>query len=532
MRSRFVLFAALALTSSWLAPSPASACGGFFCSQSTGGAPIDQAGEDIAYVVESDGSITMVVRIVYSGASTSFAWLLPVPVAPTAIEIGPDLLFTTLAPATAPTFSLSTSTEGTCRQPACDYPSYGGGFGIGCSSSRATAASDASVTVFDASARDAGGVHVVEMSTVGAYETVVLSGGTAMEVATWLHDNHYDLPPEAEPLIADYVAAHQLFVALRLRSGATNDAIQPIMLHLATDHPCLPIRLTSIATVPGLPIRAYILGDAPYVPSNYSVLSPPNDIGLYLGTNTWPVSYAAAVRAAGGHAWVRDFAGTPPSITLDLPALGDLTSAPPASFFTQVISLRGYPRAAVLSIAPTYLDPPAAIDLVTYVDGCSGGAGCPGTALRWDPSGLAAALEAQVRAPRQRLATSYATRRVLTRLYTALDAADMTIDPEFRAEPAIGLVSNAHTATLVTECGTDRYLEGAAQRMDFADGTSVRVRPANTSLDDDAVCRMRGATAHHPSGCAAEIGAEHAPLPLIVLGVVALALVGRRVRRH
>ena len=125
------LTVALAL-SSWALPSTALACGGFFCSQSTGGQPVDQAGEDIVYILDSDRSMTMIVRIVYAGDPDQFAWILPVPFAPASIEIGPESLFGQLAASTSPTFTLTNRTEGTCREmPACERSSAG--CDLGCS---------------------------------------------------------------------------------------------------------------------------------------------------------------------------------------------------------------------------------------------------------------------------------------------------------------------------------------------------------------------------------------------------------------
>ena len=46
-------------------PSPAAACGGFFCSNQ----PIDQSGENIVFSIEEDGSIEAHVQILYQGPS-------------------------------------------------------------------------------------------------------------------------------------------------------------------------------------------------------------------------------------------------------------------------------------------------------------------------------------------------------------------------------------------------------------------------------------------------------------------------------
>jgi hypothetical protein len=493
-----------------------------------GGQPVDQAGEDIVYVVPGDGTLTMVVRIVYQGESSNFAWILPLPTVPDAIELGPDAMFAQLATATGPQFTLTQRTEGTCRQLDCDFSS-GGGCGPGCG----FAAADGP-PAWDASSSfrgDDGGVTVIDQQVVGAYETVVLSGGTADELYGWLVSHGYDLPEASRPLIADYVAARHVFLALRLRARSTNDAIQPISVRLPTEQPCLPIRLTAIATVPGLPIRAYFLGQAPWVPTNYTLLDPPYTSGLFLGTVQWPQRWSQAIDEAGGHAWVRDYAGTPPAMNLSLPRLEGLSDASPGTFFQTVSSL-GYPREALIAVAPDYVEPPDGYELVEYIDECIRGPySCP-AARRFDPAGLAMALEVQVRLPRQRLQRAFDTQPWLTRLYTTMDAEEMTLDPEFRADPGVGPQSNMHNAVLVTECGPDVFPEGAGQRMEFPNGRSERVREADPSLPADVACRMRGARGARSRGCAASLGRHAALRPALIALAALAALIVRRARRH
>jgi hypothetical protein len=509
-----------------LGTGEAHACGGLFCSQSMGGQPVDQAGEDIAYLT-SPGQTAMIVRILYQGRPESFAWILPVPVVPTAIELGPDALFSQLAPATGPQFQLGQITEGTCRQPSCDFPS-GGGCSLGCG---------AMASRFEPGLRDAGaarldgGVMVVSEETVGAYETVVLSGGTADETYLWLTDNGYDLPMAAVPLIADYVAARWYFVALRLRGGAGTDAIQPLMLTMAHDQPCLPIRLTAIATVPGLPIRAYFLGAAPFAPTNFSLLDPPMVPAVFTNptTSPWATAWSDAVDEAGGHAWIRDYAGPPTPVTLTLPSVAFLSTATPQMFFGQAIGI-GWPREAIVAIAPRFLELAPGSDVGDFVDRCARFA-CPETPVRWDPAGLAAALEDEVRAPRQRIQDAFERDPWLTRLYTTLDADEMNLDPEFRPDPGLDGQTNMHVGTLITECDETVFPEGAGQRMEFGDGTTARVREADRELSADDACRMRGATGARSGGCAAIFGRDPATrIGLVAAGVVAALAVRRRRR--
>lgn len=77
--STLILGTAVAMAAA-LAPTPAQACGGFFCSQ----VPIDQTGEQILFAQSGD-SIEAHVNIQYAGPSEEFAWIVPTPSRP---EVG------------------------------------------------------------------------------------------------------------------------------------------------------------------------------------------------------------------------------------------------------------------------------------------------------------------------------------------------------------------------------------------------------------------------------------------------------------
>src|SRR5688572_6239528 len=101
---------------------PAAACGGFFCSNIS--QPVAQAGEQIAFSIEEDGTVTAVIRITWSGPAESFAWIVPVPQVPE-IATGSDAIFDALWNATAVTFTTNPfafRVEGTCHQPQCEEP--------------------------------------------------------------------------------------------------------------------------------------------------------------------------------------------------------------------------------------------------------------------------------------------------------------------------------------------------------------------------------------------------------------------------
>lgn len=499
-------------------PGHASACGGFFCSS----VQMDQAGEDVLYAVEPDGNMTMMVRIVYSGAADDFAWILPVPVIPDELEVGTDALFQQLAASTAPRFPTATRVEGVCRsEPRCSYPSTP--FGCGASASSGTTRTfDAAASSFDAGP----GVTVIREETVGPYETVILSGGSAEELHTWLMERGYDLPSSSIPLIADYVAAREYFVALRLRASVDANSIQPIVLHMRHDQPCLPIRLTAIATVPDMPIAAYFLAASPAVPINYSLIDPPaDDPRLWTSAIPWRSRWADAIDDAGGHAFVMDYAGAPPVVQLELPAVDDLTGSAPSPFF-QALRSRLYPGdAQIQAIFERFLEPPAGTSVRDYVNDCSLGGRCP-AATRWDPAGLVAALEEEVRAPRAAAQAMMERHPSLTRLFTSMDAEEMTLDPEFRIDAGIAERTNVHEATIVSECTADFFLASSPTRIEMPGGLVARLSEGDSTVTADAHCRALGATGVDGGGCAAQTGRDAGPL-LVGLVVVAIAFVFR-----
>jgi hypothetical protein len=521
-------------------PENAHACGGTFCQ--TPMQPVVQAGEDIVYVKNADGTLTMSVRIVYQGSADGFAWILPLPNAPTEIGVGTDALFQGLAVNTTPSFIVGRSeSHGTCRQPPrCDFPmsARGGWVCTGCGYAEAGSVGSgggfsdaASVFAYDAAAIPP--VEVVARTPVGPYESVVLRGGSATEIQAWLTDNGYFIPESAIPLMEDYAAAGQVFVALRLLTTSTVNSIRPIVLHLGENDPCLPIRLTSIATVRGLPITTYFLADSPAVPTNYSLIDAPEDVRLYTGTTSWSAEYANAIAAAGGQAFVFDSAQAPPTLTLALPPVDDLVVGDTTfAELTQQLSIRGYQgETGLVDLLARFLEGPA--DETTYLRGCLSFFTCD-EPTSFDRDGFFAALETEIRAPRAEADAWLADHPVLTRLYTSMSAENMTLDPEFRFDPGIDLLPAQRSATAHILCSEDWIIGMSPQELELPSGARVSWFPG-TSITDDAFCRSRGGTLHTESassGCTVLFGTSApAARGLSIAAAIVLVLAHRRRRR-
>ncbi|UJR86064.1 DUF2330 domain-containing protein [Sandaracinus amylolyticus] len=479
---------ALVLAASLLAPGRASACGGFFCQN----VPMDQAGENILFSIEGDGTLTTHVQILYSGDADAFAWILPLPSIPE-LDVGSDELFRQLGQRTATRFDLTGRTEGTCRPPPerCGWDDTDEG----------PWPAPGAVADAGASAADAGGSVTVHFrGAVGPYDAVILQSGSADELFAWLDENDYRIPEMSRPLVADYVAARHVFVALKLLSSASTREIQPIVLRYREGQPCVPIRLTAIATIPDMPIIAYFLADRYATPNNYSRVEPTyDDLRLWRDFSYYPTYVSNLIDDAGGRGFVPEFAGRTPELFLELPSVSDLATITDPTELLQQLRSRGFAGdTQLLGILSRFLPPPAmyASDPSQYYN-CLffswGSAESCGFAGELDAAGLVGAVEAQIVEPRREAQQMLARHARLTRLFTTMSADEMTIDPTFSLDSGLPDVSNAHVATLVTEC-SDQYLDWTApQRVELPSGRSERWREgiAYAGSDEDLCDDMR-----------------------------------------
>jgi hypothetical protein len=474
-------------------PAPASACGGFFCSNQ----PIDQSGENIVFSVEEDGAIEAHVQILYQGAAEEFAWILPTPSAP-AISVGTDALFRALDQATRPVFFTNSETTGTCRsEPSCyDYydsdrggPPFAGGFA-------------------DAGAAPApdGGVDVVFRGNVGPYDAVVLSATDVNALYDWLTTNDYQIPESARPEVDAYIATGSYFVALRLQKNRAVGEIQPIVLRYTNGEPCIPIRLTRIAAVDDMPIRAYFLASQGMRSTNYTMLTPDVDDepGLFLGTRSYESIVTNAVDDAGGRAFVTDYLGPTPAVSLELPDLADLATVSDARAFVQALRDRGFTGdSQLLALLQRFVPPPTPEEATNFYN-CLVQSWCSGyeahlAGLVFRPADFVAALEEAIVAPRRNAQAIVTRHPTLTRLYTTMSAAEMSEDPVFYPSDAARAVSNIHTARLITECSPEYFWFAAPQRLVLPTGRSVRAREGVVYPGDDAAyCADRGAGTFSP----------------------------------
>jgi hypothetical protein len=467
--SKFIA-AAAAAAALGLGASPADACGGFFCSQSQ---PVNQAAERIIFSQNGDGTVTAVIQILYEGPSENFSWLLPISTVPEGddIAVASDLAFARLQAATNPAYNLNTRVEGQCRQ-AANSPSSANAGGL-------QAAPPAS---FDRD--EASGVTVAASGVVGAFEWTALEldpmlSDPAASAIEWLTTNGYDVTPGADGLLRPYLAEGMYLLALRLTKGSNTGSIRPIVLTYDAELPMIPIKLTAVAANDDMGVMTWLLSEARAVPMNYYALELNEArINWFNAASNYDQVVTAAADDAGGQGFVTEFAGASTRLRDRVWSAseeqtwqqirGAQYSGFDELFFTLYnfyASYDGFWDAFRASVSL-----PANVPFEDF-QSCPS---CYPEQIRFSPSTLFQAVEQNVIAPMRLVQDLLDRRPYVTRLYSTLSAADMTLDPVFTMNPELSEVSNIHTADRVIECSANVYQWEAPWRIVLPQGSVIR----------------------------------------------------------
>ncbi len=261
MKTRFAALVLLAM----LAPSPASACGGFFCGQQ----PVDQQAERIVFAVGPTHT-RMIVQIAYRGLADDFAWILPLGFVPAEGDLGTfsPLALTQLDASTSPIFVRP-------ADPECSPILLNGG------------GSDA----------DTPGVTVHLEHVVGPYEAVVLEGSSSAELVSWLRGHGFRVTDAMMPYIEIYVREGMKLLALRLSPNEGVEDIEPFSIRMPTTTPSIPIRLTAIAAEPEMGMLVIVLASQRFGPGNWSELTI-DPATIRFASHAWPAETDYLARVA------------------------------------------------------------------------------------------------------------------------------------------------------------------------------------------------------------------------------------------
>ncbi len=440
----------LALAAATFAPASADACGGFFCNNQ----PIDQSGEKILFVMD-EGHVTAHIQIQYQGTSEQFSWVVPTTVVPE-VSVGTDEIFPILSGETQPYVSREYS-ERNCED-------RGGYFGAQDGASDAGAGPDGDI---DGDA-DYDGVDIVDSGIVGPFEWVTLDSEDTEALLDWLRENDYVIPEAAYPIVDSYVSADSYFVGLKLTKDSETGDLQPIVLSMDTDEACVPLRLTAIAATDNMPVYVWFVGRGRAVSTNWPDLVL-DDVQLhhpaarggrygyyggYYGNDPYADLVSNAIDAAGGRAFVTDFAGASwpllraiDSGRYETSRIAGLTDA---QRVMDELSRQGFSASQLLmGILAEFMPVPDGVEARDFYN-------CPSCYVdetyTFDPVGLAQALEDRIAGPLREIESDVARQTHLTRLYTTISPSEMTEDPFFGINRDLPLVDRPREATVIRDC--------------------------------------------------------------------------------
>jgi hypothetical protein len=469
-RQRFSALAAALVVPAVLGfSSPAEACGGFWCSQSS---PVDQTGEQIIFSKNTDGTVTCVVQIAYTGPSERFAWLLPVAGIPK-ISVSSSMAIQRLSQATAPQYRLERHLEGTCKQ--YDYRSSGGA---------ASFFPPPSAGAADAAATPP--VQVLDQGSVGPYDYVTISVDPALTAPAdaaikWLTDQGYDVFGVTADVLGPYLADGMNLIAFRLTKGVETGSIRPVVITFPGDRPTIPIRPTAVAAQNDMGVLVWVLAEHQAVPENYrSLVLNEALINWFNSGANYDQVVTAAANEAEGQGFVTELAQatTPFNDTVftsnDAQGLSQLEN----QTFTDPIDLifaassyyRGWDGWRESIAAAVTLPPGVTLD--DFGRNPEAYRGASGVTV--DASVFLEHLRTDVVEPMQKTQELINSLPYVTRLYSTMSPDEMTLDPVFTFNPDLAPVSNVHTADLYVECRPDLYEGQAPWRIVLPRGGTLR----------------------------------------------------------
>jgi hypothetical protein len=479
----FICLAALSLFQT----HPLHACGGFFCSN----VPMNQAAERILFVKRDDGKITTHVQIQFSGGKTDFAWILPVPSVPE-LGISHNSVFQQLQFATQPTFQLEWE-ESDCEflPPPILFRDFDGVLSTA-----------------------EGAVEVLAEERVGPYDTAIITSTDPVALSDWLLSNGYRLDALGADLLRPYTEMGMFFLALRLAPDSDVGDLQPIAITYEAQNPMIPIKLTAVAAEPNMGVLVWVLGAERAIPENYLHVEI-NEAAidwLNFGANYDQVVIDAADEA-GGQAFTTEYAGKSGLMAdrLYRPGqydnLGLLSSQSEPASFLEGMLLLGFARDAQMqSLIRRHIAIPQRVwddgvlkilyrgDLAAYEQAKQDPITFQAAVERsfynnmeayreytrdvaFDPVAFIADIDNIIITPLREAQDLFTDHPYLTRLYTALSADEMTVDPMFAFNPELSEVSNTHTAKYECPPGDNTPFEDIVVVITLSDGRQIRVKP-------------------------------------------------------
>ena len=448
--------------------------------------PVRHAVEKVIFVDNPGPTITAIIQIEYEGPPQKFAWLIPVRGTPT-VGISSNAVFLRLDAATAPEYLVEVAVEGTCKQggqpkaaPSTDYGSGG-----------ATAPYD----------------HV--------HFGVDPKRGDPLEAAThWLEKNGYAATGADTKALAAYLNEGFDLLAFRLSKGADSRATRPLMLTYEGKLPVVPLRLTSASAVDDMDVQVWLFGPSQAVPVNYRALVLNEARIDWLSGGKFPSGTLPGGGAGSAEPYAskpRNYDGVVSEAANDADGRGFVTElGGPASQYREKVWAPLDEQTFATISKDHYAD---GIDAITAADRNFHGwdglseailgattlpAGVTVDELVRDPDryrGRAKVdvakffrlLDEKVVKPVTDTAALFYKAPYLTRLYSKISSAEMTIDPVFDYNGDLAQIGNPRVAKQFIRCSPVLSQSDAPWRMDLPHGGVVQGTGTGWPLGDGSM---------------------------------------------
>jgi hypothetical protein len=250
--NRSAIILGISVTASALAVAgerDAAACGGCFQPPP----PPTQTTSDITdermLLSVSPTQSTLYDQIRYSGAPSSFAWVLPIH-GTVDVGLSADVLFDSVDTLTATQINPPPSS---CPPPPkCNtYSNASAGFSGASQSANLPA------------------VTVTKQENVGPYATVQLHATDSSALNGWLTQNGYVIPADAQLVVDQYVKEGFDFLAMKLLPNQGVQSMRPVRVSTPGASLSLPLRMASVGTGNTVGITIWIVSDGRYEPQNF-----------------------------------------------------------------------------------------------------------------------------------------------------------------------------------------------------------------------------------------------------------------------
>ncbi|MEZ4262960.1 MAG: DUF2330 domain-containing protein [Polyangiaceae bacterium] len=128
-------------------------------------------------------------------------------------------------------------------------------------------------------------VKVEARFEVGEYEIVILSATDSSGLDTWLRDNKYKIPANAEPALKPYVAAGSKFFVAKVNVSKVKfedgrATLSPLRFHYDTDKLVLPVKLGLLNSGGTQDLIVHILAAERYEVANYPNVTIPTNLDV------------------------------------------------------------------------------------------------------------------------------------------------------------------------------------------------------------------------------------------------------------